>query len=81
MGENGRERNDRLVCVEHGNHSFSHVKRIDDLGPKFESELEEFFVNYHRLSGKKYRILAMKGPRGARHCIKAARKAAQRKRR
>lgn len=75
-----RERNDRLVCVEQGNHSFSHVKRIDDMGPKFESELEEFFVNYHRLSGKKYRILAMKGPSHARRCIKQARKAAQRTR-
>jgi inorganic pyrophosphatase len=76
-GENGRERNDRLVCVEHGNHSFSHVKRIDDMGPKFEDELEEFFVNYHRLSGRKYRILAMKGPNRARRCIKEARKAAR----
>jgi hypothetical protein len=25
-------------------------------------ELEEFFVNYHALSGEKYRILGAKGP-------------------
>jgi inorganic pyrophosphatase len=71
------ERNDRIVCVEHGNHSFTHVKHIDDLGAQFEKELEEFFVNYHRLSAKKYRILALKGPAQARRCVKACRKIAR----
>jgi inorganic pyrophosphatase len=71
------ERNDRVVAVENGNHSFAHVKRVDDLGKRFERELEEFFVNYHRLSGKDYRILAVKGPAAARGCIKQARKHAR----
>jgi len=31
-------------------------------GEKFLQELEEFFVNYHALQGKKYRILDVKGP-------------------
>src|SRR5882757_11212212 len=52
------ERNDRVVAVESDNHSYAHVKRIDDLGTRFERDIEEFFVNYHRLIGKKYRILA-----------------------
>jgi inorganic pyrophosphatase len=68
------ERNDRVVAVESGNHSYSHVKRIDDLGKRFERELEDFFVNYHCLSGKDYRILALKGPGAARTCVKKARK-------
>ena len=68
------ERNDRVIAVEEGNHSYAHVKRIDDLGKQFEKELEEFFVNYHRLSGKEYRILALKGPAAARRCVKQARK-------
>jgi inorganic pyrophosphatase len=68
------ERNDRVVAVESSNHSYSHVKRIDDLGKRFERELEEFFVNYHCLSGKDYRILALKGPGAARSCVKKARK-------
>jgi inorganic pyrophosphatase len=71
------ERNDRVVAVESGNHSFAHVKRIDDLGKQFERELEQFFVNYHRLSGKDYRILAVKGPAAARACVKQARKHAR----
>jgi inorganic pyrophosphatase len=77
-GEQGnkkkRERNDRVVAVEDGNHSYAHIKRVDDLGKRFERELEEFFVNYHRLSGEQYRILALKGPAGGRRCVKQAQK-------
>jgi inorganic pyrophosphatase len=65
-GEEGSKkhkvRNDRLVAVEQENHSFANVDHIRDLGKKFVRELEEFFVNYHALSGKKYRILDVKGP-------------------
>jgi inorganic pyrophosphatase len=68
------ERNDRVVAVENDNHSYAHVKRIDDLGKRFERELEDFFVNYHRLSGEQYRILALKGPAAGRRCVKTARK-------
>src|ERR1700680_2368107 len=50
------ERNDRIIAIEQANHSCAHVKHIDDLGKKFVKELEEFFVNYHQLSGKEYRI-------------------------
>jgi inorganic pyrophosphatase len=69
-----RERNDRIVAVESDNHSYSHVKRIDDLGKKFAREIEEFFVNYHRLIGKEYRIIALKGPATAMRLIEEARK-------
>jgi inorganic pyrophosphatase len=51
--------------------------RIDDLGERFEKELEEFFVYYHRLNGMQYRILALKGPAAAARCIKQARKRAR----
>ena len=81
QGEQGdkkeTERNDRVVAVESGNHSYAHVKRIDDLGKRFEEELEEFFVNQHRLSGKQYRILDLKGPAAAKSCVKQARKRAR----
>jgi inorganic pyrophosphatase len=65
-GEQGKkkacERNDRIVAVEKDNHSYAHVKHIQELGKEFVTELEEFFVNYHRLSGKQYRILDVRGP-------------------
>lgn len=57
-----KERNDRVVAIEQDNHSFAHVKHVRDLGKKFVRELEEFFVNYHQLTGKKYKILDVKGP-------------------
>jgi inorganic pyrophosphatase len=68
------ERNDRVVAVESGNHSYARVKRIDDLGKSFEREIGEFFVNYHRLIGKEYRILVLKGPAAASRCVEKARK-------
>lgn len=63
-------RNDRIVAIEQGAHSWSDIKTVDDLGKEFSQELEEFFVNYHRLSGKKYRILGLKGPDRARKLVK-----------
>lgn len=56
------ERNDRVVAIEQANHSYAHVEHIDDLGKKFLRELQEFFVNYHKLTGKEYRILDVRGP-------------------
>lgn len=75
-GEQGKkkdaERNDRIVAIEQDNHSYAHVKHIDDLGKRFVREIEEFFVNYHELSGKQYRILDVRGPGEAKRCIKAS---------
>jgi inorganic pyrophosphatase len=63
--DDNTERNDRIVAVEIANHQWAHVKHIDDLGKKFLEELEEFFVNYHKLSGKDYRIIGVHGPNRA----------------
>src|SRR5690242_3942154 len=82
-GEQGKkkkkERNDRLVAVENANHSYAHIKHVRDLGKKFLRELEEFFVNYHELTGKKYRILDVKGPSQARRCVQGCMKNGKRK--
>jgi inorganic pyrophosphatase len=79
QGEQGegkdRERNDRIIAIEQDNHSFASIEHVDDLGKVFARELEEFFVNYHALTGEKYRILALKGPREARKGIKRGRSA------
>jgi len=78
-GEQGKkkskERNDRIVAVEYGNHSWSDIKHIDDLGKQFREELEEFFVNYHKLSGEQYRVIGVKGPGAAAKCIEKGREA------
>ncbi len=61
IGKKGKERNDRVVAIEQDNHSFADIKEIADLDRQFVQELVDFFVNYHELSGKKYRILSVKG--------------------
>ena len=74
-GEQGekkqKERNDRIVAIEQDAHSWADVKTIDDLGKQFQQELEEFFVNYHELSGKQYRVLGVKGPNQVRKLVKS----------
>jgi inorganic pyrophosphatase len=74
-GEQGekkrKERNDRIVAIEQDAHSWADVRRIDDLGKQFQQELEEFFVNYHELSGKPYRVLGVKGPNQVRKLVKS----------
>jgi inorganic pyrophosphatase len=73
----GKVRNDRIVAVEKENHSFADIKHIDNLGRKFLNELEDFFVNYHRLSAEKYRILGVRGPGQARKRIEGGMRAAR----
>lgn len=77
-GEQGKkkdkERNDRIIAVEQGAHSWADVKTVDDLGDEFCQELEQFFVNYHKLTGKEYRVLDMKGPDQAAKLVKSSRR-------
>lgn len=71
---NGKKkvRNDRIVAIEKDAHSWADIKTVDDLGKKFVAELEEFFVDYHKLSGEQYRVLGLKGPNRARKSVKSA---------
>ena len=66
-------RNDRIIAIEVGAHSWEDVKTVADLGKSFSKELEEFFVNYHKLSGKAYRVLGLHGPDRARKLVKNSR--------
>ena len=69
-------RNDRLVAVAEVNHMYANVRKFKDLPGKWIQELEQFFVNYHNLEGKKYRLLGCKGADIAFDLIRRARKAA-----
>jgi inorganic pyrophosphatase len=76
-GEQGdkkdKKRNDRIIAVEQDAHSWADIQTIDDLGKQFCRELEEFFVNYHKLTGKEYRVVGLKGPAQARMLVKSER--------
>jgi inorganic pyrophosphatase len=69
-------RNDRLVAVAEANHMYANIKRLKDLPSKWLDEVQVFFVNYHNLEGKKYRLLGCKGADAALTLIKKAQKAA-----
>ena len=71
-----RIRNDRLVAIADANHMYANVRKLDDLPKQFLRELEDFFVNYHQLEGKEYKLLGCKGIAEAETLIKKAKKAA-----
>jgi inorganic pyrophosphatase len=75
QGEQGNKkkkvRNDRIIAVERDAHSWADIKTIDDLGKEFCQELENFFVNYHSLSGEQYKVLGIKGPGQALKLVKS----------
>ena len=71
-----KNRNDRLLAVAEANHLYANVKTQHDLPKQFLSELEQFFVNYHRQEGKEYRLLGCKGADKAMQLIRDARRAA-----
>jgi inorganic pyrophosphatase len=54
---------------------YANIRKLRDLPGKFLQELEDFFVNYHDLEGKKYRLLGCEGAEAAFNLIKQARKA------
>ncbi len=69
-------RNDRLVAVADATHMYAKFKRLKDMPKQSLKEIEEFFVNYHRLQGKKYKLLGIKGGKTALAMIAKARKKA-----
>jgi inorganic pyrophosphatase len=71
-----RIRNDRLLAVAEVNHFYADIRKSTDMPGKWMKELEEFFVNYHRLQGKEYRLLGCKDTEEAELLIKKAKQAA-----
>ncbi len=72
-----RTRNDRLIAVALATHAFANIAKLDDLPEPFRKELEAFFVNYHGLEGKEFRLLGYKGAKTAMDSVKRAQKAAR----
>lgn len=69
-----KTRNDRLVAIAEANHAYANVRRLKDLPDRWITELQDFFVNYHKLEGKAYRLLGCKGPDVAFQLVQKARK-------
>ncbi len=74
-----KTRNDRLVAIAEANHMYVNIKKIKDLPEQFLRELQDFFVNYHKLEGKEYKLLGCKGAKEAMRLIQESQKAAAKK--
>jgi len=69
-------RNDRLVAVAETAHIYSALKKLKNVPEQTIREIEEFFVNYHKLQGKEFKLLARKGPKAAFNLIAKGRRLA-----
>ncbi len=58
-------------------HRYANVEKLKDLPDQWIDEVQEFFVNYHDLEGKKYQLLGTKGVGEAQRLIRKARRAAE----
>jgi inorganic pyrophosphatase len=72
-----KTRNDRLLAVAEANHLYAAIKSHKDLPGKWMKELEEFFVNYHRLEGKEYKLLGCRGINEANRLVQEAKREAR----
>jgi inorganic pyrophosphatase len=60
--ENGtKSRNDRLLAVAEATQVYAGIEDLKQVPKALLSQLEEFFVNYHRIQGRQYRPLGWKG--------------------
>lgn len=62
-------RNDRFLCIPKFTNIFQDVKKMEDLPGQVTDQLEEFFVDYNKLQGKKFKALSKMGPGEAHRLI------------
>ena len=71
-------RNDRLIAVAETTHIYGDFLKLKDLPEQTLKEIEEFFVNYHKLQGKTFKVIARKGPKAAKELVAQGLKLAKR---
>ncbi len=55
-------RNDRLVAIPVDARTYNDCKTLNDLNEHRLKEIQQFFVSYNRIRGKKFKLLGIKGP-------------------
>jgi inorganic pyrophosphatase len=66
------ERNDRLIAVAEENHSYSELRNIDEMNKTLLDEIGQFFANYHKARGSRFKVLDVRGPKQAYQLLKKA---------
>lgn len=64
------ERNDRLIAVAAHSRDYSEVRDLDDLNKNLLKEIQQFFIQYNKERGKRFRVLQLRGPRQALKLVK-----------
>jgi len=65
------QRNDRLIAVAAHAQTHQDVKSLEDLRPHLIDEIKEFFIEYNRLRGRKFKPLALSGPDKSQQLVKS----------
>ena len=52
-------RNDRFIAIPACSNIFQDIKQVKDLPKQIMDQLEEFFIDYNKLEGKKFEVLKM----------------------
>lgn len=73
------EINNRLLAVSVHSYSHENVTSVKELAPSLVKQLEEFFVSYNKLHGKKFKVTNLGGPRRALALIRQGIKAFEKK--
>jgi len=60
-GEDGDPLDDRFLAIPKFTNIFQNVKKMDDLPGQVTDQLEEFFVDYNKMQGKKFKALSKMG--------------------
>lgn len=68
--DGNRERNDRLIAIAAQSYEYSEIKSLGDLDKHVLKQIEQFFINYNKEKGKKFRVLQMRGPKQALKLLK-----------
>ena len=67
------ERNDRLIAVAAISHTHSAISALMDLDSSLLTEIEDFFISYNKVHGKKFKPLGRYGPKRAKRLVEKQR--------
>ncbi|MGH9605927.1 MAG: inorganic diphosphatase [Terracidiphilus sp.] len=56
-----KSRNDRLLAVAEATQVYAGIENLQQVPKALLSQIDEFFVNYHRIQGRHYKPLGWKG--------------------
>jgi inorganic pyrophosphatase len=66
------EKNDRLLAIPCEARNFERTRSLKDLEPNLLEEIEEFFISYNHVRGKKFKVIGLRGPKRAEALAQAA---------